>query len=115
MIDDKPQPPGDIFDIVEQGFSLIFNDKRYFTRTTNMHVGAVFEPGYQGCLFYTGIGPNVEKLQSSSTRMTVEICYCNIYDKCWLSSDKSGWGDQDREDDSCSTFSNQPRSDWWQG
>lgn len=39
-----------------------------------------------------------------------EICYCSIYDECWLLRDK-----KTVRDDVCSSFVDQPHSIWWNG
>jgi hypothetical protein len=57
-------------------------------------------------------GPATDTLVRDNARLIFEICYCSIYDECWLSSSRDI---ESKRDNSCSTFANEQRSNWWKG
>jgi hypothetical protein len=83
---------------------------------TNPRVGDLWASGHENTLFWVKPGPSADLLKKTWTRVTIEACYCSIHDQCWLfNSSASPSPDGDPRDDHCKTFTDQPRSRWWNG
>jgi hypothetical protein len=65
---------------------------------------------YSKKLLIVSRGEAADALRASERRTSWQICYCSIFDECWLLKDR----DTNR-DDACSTFINDPHSIWWMG
>ena len=53
-------------------------------------------------------------LTAKHNRVTFEMCYCSIYEECWLFATSTGRLDGKR-DNTCSSFLDEPKSVWWDG
>lgn len=78
----------------------------------NPAVDTVLQAGgmVQSVWFHWGSG--AEAIKANASRIGFEVCYCSIYDECWLFSSANLHG---KRDDTCSTFKNESRSWWWDG
>ena len=57
-------------------------------------------------------GPAADTLVRDNARVTFELCYCSIYNECWLASSRDF---ESKKDNSCSTFADEQHSNWWKG
>jgi hypothetical protein len=78
----------------------------------NPYVGTFVRAGDSPMLvlFHSGAGADI--LRSDYHRIYIEICYCSIYDECWLATSKDV---NNQQDNSCRTFAKEPHSPWWHG
>jgi len=52
--------------------------------------GASIQPGNSPKFYWKKPGPNAEKLKNEHKRITIRLCYCSMYDECWLTIYKNG-------------------------
>jgi hypothetical protein len=90
-VDGKPQTSWNtilrLLEIPRDGFSLLVPA-----------VGQIKSVGSDSRLLWAEPGIAKDQLIKNQPRVLVEICYCSIYDDCWLVSDRIG----SREPNACS-------------
>ena len=46
--------------------------------------GVSIRPGESPKFYWKKPGPNAEKLKTDHKRITIRLCYCSMYEECWL-------------------------------
>jgi hypothetical protein len=111
LVDGVAQKPVPVFaQILKTAFNIPPNSNVKFL---NPRAGAIIKPDESDIVFWVPSGPDAQKVMAGYNRVSFEACYCSIYDECWLFSSSSGRLEGTR-DDSCSTFSKEPPSEWWE-
>jgi hypothetical protein len=78
----------------------------------NPMVGTTISSGNDMILMSVPAGPDADAIKADVERVSFEVCYCSIYNECWLFDSTNL--DSER-DDSCSDFKDEPLSLWWNG
>jgi hypothetical protein len=108
-----PQPPTEYFPSVFESLHLpepIEKGSIYANIYTGEYIPAGSGDWYRRPLLILAAGKSAEALYAIRHKIVWEICYCSIYDECWLLMDRTT-----KPDDTCSTFIKQPYSMWWAG
>jgi hypothetical protein len=109
LIDDEPQKWTEPFpQAIEDALKIHPKHVSFL----NPMVGTTIEAGHEMLLMSVPSGPDADAIKAEVGRVDFEVCYCSIYNECWLFD--STTLDSER-DDSCTTFQDEPRSSWWNG
>ena len=114
-----------------RGFRAIVNDVRqkpsaYFpdiltsfnptngthAESVNPGIGTIIASQQAVTLLWTSAGAAANMITTVQRAIGFQVCYCSIYNECWVFSSKSGKL-AGQEDDGCSEFVNDPKSTWW--
>lgn len=79
----------------------------------NLEAGEIIKPDESDTLIWVPSGPEAEKVRVGYERVRLEVCYCSIYDECWLFQ---SWTGQitGKRDDACGPFAQESESLWWE-
>jgi len=105
------RPVLEFSDIVFSTFNLDPGTKIKFT---NIFAGDLLPSGHDGILAWIPTGPEATKVNAGRKRMYFELCYCSLYNQCWRFTNTTATPREGIRDDSCSTFSKDPPSIWWE-
>ena len=109
LIDGKEQDPKtDLWTLIINGLKLPAGPDYHYI---GPQVGFTQPVGTQ-VIFWSPRGVGSDALMAQHARVSIQFCYCSIYDECWYGW--SGVGLSVR-DDACSPFAHDPLSKWWQG
>jgi hypothetical protein len=105
---EPPKSPTEFSDLIIDGLHLPAGKYEFL----NPAVDQMFTPDNTLRWFWVDSPSIGQTLKSEYKTITIEFCYCSIYDECWF-----GWSGiaLSIRDDACSAFSREPRSNWWQG
>jgi hypothetical protein len=53
---------------------------------TKNRPGPIFSSGTQGTLFWVPPGHFDQQLRARYTRVSFKMCYCSVFDDCWLAT-----------------------------
>jgi hypothetical protein len=109
LVDGVPQKPTDMFELIKTIFKIPNTTKVTFS---NLLAGVTVRAGDNLVLVWVSQGADAQRVQNDNQRIKFEICYCSIYKECWLYSTSGPV--EGLKDDSCSTFSHDPKSVWWE-
>jgi hypothetical protein len=113
LVDGVSQKPDNVFaNVIKRAFDLGPDSTNM--HFSNLYAGLSIPVGQDVVLAWLPPGPSADKVLAGFRRIKFEVCYCSIYDECWLYSITSTTPVEGRRDDSCSSFSNQPASIWWE-
>jgi hypothetical protein len=111
LVDGVPQKATNTFpDVIRSAFKISIDTKMQFL---NPYAGSRVAAGSSFTLAWArSPSPDAAKITDGYNRISFEVCYCSIYDECWLFSSQGPL--EARRDDACSTFANEPKSIWWE-
>jgi hypothetical protein len=112
FVDDVPQKPVENFsEVIQNAFHL---DAQANITFLNPWAGSILPAGLPDeALAWLPPGPDADKIEAGQKRISFEVCYCSIYDECWLLKNISEAPALGVPDNSCSSFSKDPASVWW--
>jgi hypothetical protein len=112
FVDGIPQKPEPLFaNVITRAFNLEPGSKIQFI---NLYAGESVPVGHDEALVWLPPGPAADKVFAGFQRIKFEVCYCSIYDECWRYTITRATPVEGTRDDSCSTFSGDPPSIWWE-
>ena len=67
-----------------EAVSTLTGDNNAYTMVSNLWFERQIQAGEDIILLHLSEGPTAKKFHSSSSKLNMKICYCSMYEECWI-------------------------------
>lgn len=67
-------------------FQAMIGEQRWRGAMASVKQGSILSPGETVAAFRLDNPPFIDRLAAALNRLRLDVCYCSVYDRCWIAS-----------------------------